>query len=233
MSKVLVLQHIGFETLGIIANALEERGVAYEYVRGFAGQQIPSTMDGVDGLVVMGGPMGVYEKDRYSFLTDEIRLIKQALGAGKPILGTCLGSELLASALGAEVGPSGSEEIGWFPIRLTGQSRSDRLFSGIQTRFVGYHWHGDFFDLPDGATPLALSEKTPLQAFRHGENAYGFLFHMEATGEIVQSMVDGFAHELEKEGIDGQTLIAQASDYLPELQAIGSRVFSRWVELVP
>ncbi|MGH9761860.1 MAG: type 1 glutamine amidotransferase, partial [Blastocatellia bacterium] len=133
----------------------------------------------------------------------------------------------------AEVGPSGGQEIGWYPIRLTGQARSDRLLSGIQTRFMGYHWHGDCFDLPDGATPLALSEKTPLQAFRYGENAYGFLFHMEATEGIVRSMVDGFAHELEEEAIDGQTLIAQASDYLPELQMIGSTVFSRWAGLLP
>ncbi|HYL97832.1 MAG TPA: gamma-glutamyl-gamma-aminobutyrate hydrolase family protein [Blastocatellia bacterium] len=233
MSKVFVLQHIGFEKLGTIANALEQLGATYEYVRGFEGQEIPSGMEEASGLIVMGGPMGVYEQGRYPFLADEIRLIKTALDAGKPILGTCLGSELLASALGARVAPSGTQEIGWYPIRLTGQSRSDRLLADIRARFVGFHWHGDFFDLPEGAVPLALSEKTPLQAFRHGDNAYGFLFHMEATERIIGSMVDGFADELEREGIDGQALIAQSSDYLPELQSIGSTVFSRWAELLP
>ena len=198
----------------------------------FAGDPVPRGMTGAAGLVVMGGSMGVYEQREYPFLSDEIRLIETALGSEKPVLGICLGSELLASALGAEVRRSGSKEIGWFPVTLGGAAETDPLFCEVERDFIGYHWHGDVFNLPSGAVSLASSARTPCQAFAYGKSAYGVLFHLEATQEIVADMVRGFADELDEERIDGAQIIAQTREHLPELQRIGASVFQAWSRLV-
>src|SRR5262249_25507763 len=154
-----------------------EAGARAEHVRADLGQPIPRSIGEAAGLIVMGGPMGVYEQDRYPYLTDEIRLIEDALGVGKPILGICLGSELLAAALGAEVRRATSKEIGWHRVSLTDSALEDKLLSGIDSSFMAYHWHGDEFELPVGAVALIRSDATANQAFRYGDRAYGFLFH--------------------------------------------------------
>ena len=141
----------------------------------------------------MGGPMGVYEQDRYPFLRDELRLIEAALKDGRPVLGVCLGSQLLAAALGAKVVKGPGKEIGWYPVSLLAGARDDRLFGSAPDSFTPLHWHGDVFDLPAGAVALATSEKTPLQAYRYGENVYGLLFHIEPDAAIVAGMVRDFA----------------------------------------
>src|SRR5208282_5015893 len=118
------------ENLGRIADALAASALAWQYLRSFAGQPVPKDMKGAGGLIVMGGPMGVYDQDRYPFLRDEMRLIEAALKDGRPVLGVCLGSRLLAAALGARVGRGSAKEIGWYPVsRLAGAS-DDRLFGG-------------------------------------------------------------------------------------------------------
>src|SRR5581483_10588698 len=137
--------------------------------------------------------------------------------AEKPVLGVCLGSQLLAAALGSNVRPSGRQEIGWYQVALSVEPKDDSLFSDAPPMFQAFHWHGDIFDLPAGAVPLASSRMTPLQAFRYGNNAYGLLFHMEVTPEIAGSMVKGFSDELAREGIDPQTIIQRTDEYLPEL----------------
>jgi GMP synthase (glutamine-hydrolysing) len=185
MPRVYALQHVSAEPLGIIGEALEAGGIGAEYVRVFAGEAVPGDMTGAAGLVVMGGSMGVYERHEYPFLSDEIRLIEAALKAEKPVLGICLGSQLLASALGAEVKKGDRKEIGWFPVALTEAASTDRLFSEVERSFTAYHWHGDVFDLPGGAVSLASSAQTQCQAFGYQERAYGLLFHLEGTHKIV------------------------------------------------
>ena len=232
MSKVWVIQHTECENLGTIADALEPKGVSPQYVRTFQGESVPDSMDDVQGLIVMGGPMSVYEQPLYPFLRDEMRLMEQALGEGKPVLGVCLGSQLLASVLGGAVAKGRRKEIGWHQVSLLESAAGDPLWAGVETPFMAYHWHGDVFETPEGATSLARSDLTESQAFRYGSNAYGVLFHMEVTEAMVRDMVAEFRGELLEAGISGRDIVESAGDYLPDLQRIGRPVFEKWASLV-
>lgn len=228
MAKIWVLQHHPVENLGSIADALEEAALAWQYVRVFDGHPIPTEMKGAGGLIVMGGPEAVYRQDRYPYLRDEMALIESALKENRPILGVCLGSQLLAAALGATVRRGEEKEIGWYQVRLSEGARDDRLMGGLPAEFVAAHWHGDVFDLPAGAAALASSAKTPLQAYRYGDKAYGLLFHAEMTEAILAALVGEFRDGLKRVGIDGDAILAEAPRRLPELERIGTAIFSRW-----
>ena len=228
MAKIWVLQHHPAENLGTIAEALEEAALAWQYVRVFDGHPIPDAMKGAGGLIVLGGPQTVYQLDRYPYLRDEMRLIESALEEHKPILGVCLGSQLLAATLGAQVRRGERREIGWHPVRLADSARDDRLLRGLPGEFVAAHWHSDVFDLPADAIKLASSEATEVQAYRYRDNAWGFLFHAEMTAEILRKLVDEFAEGLSRVGIDGEAMVARAPEYLTALGTIGSTIFSRW-----
>ena len=228
MAKIWVIQHHPVENLGRIADALAASALAWQYVRSFAGQPVPKDMKGAGGLIVMGGPMGVYDQDRYPFLSDELRLIEAALKDGKPVLGVCLGSQLLAAVLGAKVVKGPGKEIGWYPVRLLPGARDDRLFGTAPDSFTALHWHGDVFDLPAGAVALASSEKTPLQAYHHGENAYGLLFHIEPDAAIVAGMVREFAAELKEAGADGAAIVAAANQCIAAMTDLAELIFGRW-----
>ncbi|HET6464118.1 MAG TPA: gamma-glutamyl-gamma-aminobutyrate hydrolase family protein [Nitrospiria bacterium] len=232
MTEVVAIQHIPCETLGTLADALGAAGISFDVVRTFEGQTVPNTIKGFGGLIILGGPMGVYEQDRYPFLRQEIRLIEEALRQDKPLLGVCLGSQLLAAALGAPVTKGESKEIGWHPISLKPAAMQDPLWAEMGPSFVAYHWHGDVFELPFGAVSLASSEKTPHQAFRYGRSAYGVLFHMEVTERIIKEMVKTFQEELQSENLDGIGIVQQAPKHLPRLGDIGKSVFTRWAGLV-
>lgn len=228
MAKILVLQHHPAENLGAIADALEAAALAWQYVRVFDGHPIPTDVKGLGGLIVMGGPQTVYKLDRYPFFRDEIALLEAALKADKPILGVCLGSQLLAAALGAEVRRGEQREIGWFPVRLGENARDDRLMRGVAAEFVAAHWHSDVFDLPHGAVALASSDRTPVQAFRYGAKAYGMLFHAEMTAEILSALIGEFGDGLKRVGIDGDAIMAEADRRLPALSKIADTIFERW-----
>jgi len=228
MAKIWVLQHHPVEDLGTIAEALAGARLGWQYVRGFEGAPVPRDMKGAGGLVVMGGPMGVYETNKYPFLRDEIALIEDALKENRPIVGVCLGSQLLAAALGARVAPGAKKEIGWHRVRLESAASGDRLVSALPESFNAFHWHGDSFDLPAGALWLASSESTRYQAFRYGENAYGLLFHLEVTGDSVEAMARAFAGELKEEGIPAGSLTAGRDEDFSELKRLAESVFARW-----
>jgi GMP synthase (glutamine-hydrolysing) len=231
MSDILVLQHVHSEPLGTISDALDSRGLSYRYVRSYDGEDIPADLGGAVGLVIMGGPMGVYEQDRYPFLKDEMRLIEQALSRGILVLGVCLGSQLLASVLGSDVAPGSAPEMGWAPITLTDEATVDRLLHPVKSPFMGFHWHGDVFDLPEGAVALASSEMTECQAFRHGNNAYGFLFHMEVNDFMVRDWTAASKPDLVKAGIDVDSIVAGIPSHLNDLQHTGRIVFGNWADL--
>ena len=228
MAKILVLQHHPAENLGAIAEALEGAALAWQYVRVFDGHPIPKDVKGLGGLIVMGGPQTVYQLDRYPYLRDEMALIESALKADKPILGVCLGSQLLAATLGAQVRRGEHREIGWFPVRLNDNAKDDRLLRGLPAEFVAAHWHSDVFDLPRDAIALASSERTPVQAYRYGTKAYGLLFHAEMTREILTALVSEFSDGLKRVAIDGDAIIVEAEQRLPALGKIGDTIFGRW-----
>lgn len=215
----------------MLADILSERGIAMETTRIYAGDRVPATVDGRGGLVVMGGPMGVYEQDRYPHLTDEIRLIQDAIARGVPVIGICLGSQLVAAALGAKVAPA-HKEIGWHSVTLTEAALGDPLWSGIDRVIEVFHWHGDAFDLPPGAVSLAASRHTPCQAFAYGRKTYGFLFHMEMSESMVRAMVAAFGDELPAVGETAAHVLARAADGVRGMRNAAGIVFRRWADLL-
>ena len=229
MAKIYVLQHHPVENLGTIADALEAAALAWQYVRVNEGQAVPRDMKGAGGLIVMGGPMGVYQTERYPWLRDEMALINDSIKRNLPVLGICLGAQILAAALGAKVERnSNGKEIGWHPITLEAAAKEDRLCRDLPGTLTPFHWHGDIFELPAGAVSLAKSEKTPCQAFRYGDKAYGFQFHFEVTRDAVAAMAEAFAKDLDREKIAAAEMIARAVEFTPALEKIADTVFSRW-----
>jgi GMP synthase (glutamine-hydrolysing) len=225
---VWVLQHHGCEGLGTISIALQQARTTPRLIRAFKDEPVPKEIGDAVGLIIMGGPQSTYERKKFPYLRHEIRLIEDALKSGKPILGVCLGSQLLAATLGVKVYPGRQKEIGWNPVTLANSAVIDPLFSGAPKSFVGFHWHGDFFDLPRGATLLASSTLTANQAFRYGKNAYGLLFHTEVTRPQINTMVKTFSNELQAAGLNGSAIKLDTNAHLPQLQKIGREVFSRW-----
>ena len=231
-AEIIVLQHAACEALGTIEWALQSKRLRIRYVRPFSDEPIPDEINDAKGLIVMGGPMGVYEQEQYPYLRDELRLIERTVSANKPLLGVCLGSQLLAHALGGKVSKRTQKEIGWYPVRLTDEAVIDPLWAGVPREFTAFHWHGDVFSLPLGTTPLASSALTEQQAFRYGAKAYGLLFHLEVTRSHIDGMVGTFRQELEEAGIASKAIVQQTSEHLPSLQAVGTMVFEHWTRMV-
>ena len=229
--SVLVLQHIGIETPGTLERVLRFRGIRLKTLSPYKGQKTPARLKEA-GLIVMGGPMGVYETKQYPFLKSEMKLIEDALRQKKPILGICLGSQLLASVLGARVKKGKKKEIGWHSVYLKPEAAKDDLWAGAPKSFMGLHWHGDIFDLPKGSADLASSDLTRVQAYRYGASAYGFLFHMEVTRPMIRKWTDVFAGELKQEKISAPGILKAGEYHQPFLQALGSVIFDRWAEKV-
>jgi GMP synthase-like glutamine amidotransferase len=188
------LQHVQFEGLGCIRPWLLSEGYEISSTRLYESITLPS-LDGLDLLVVMGGPMSVNDKDEYPWLAKEKAFIRRAIDSEIPVLGICLGAQLIASAMGANVYPNPEKEIGWFPVQGTSPSISDSLFR-FPPSTPAFHWHGETFDLPQGATRLASSEGCLNQAFQLGTSAIGMQFHLETTPESAQKIVSNCRDEL-------------------------------------
>ena len=178
--KALVLQHIFCETAGLYEEVLGERGVSIHPVEVDEGHQLPD-WQGFDAIVAMGGPMSVNDDTRLPWLSAEKRLIRDAVLAGRPYWGVCLGAQLLAASLGARVYAGLSPEIGVMPVQLTAAARADAVFAGLPPDLLTFQWHGETFDLPAGATLLASSPAYSMQAFRWQDKAYGIQFHLEVS----------------------------------------------------
>jgi len=193
--KIHFFLHASFEDPGCILQWCRDKGHQTSSTHLYRNESLPELND-FDWLIVMGGPIGVYEEEKYTWLAGEKYIIRQAVDSGKTVVGICLGAQLLANALGAEVYRNPEKEIGWFDVMLTESGEKESLFGGMSPRINVFHWHGDTFDLPDGATHLMYSEACRNQAFLYGEKVLGLQFHFEVTGSNVLSMVENCRSEI-------------------------------------
>ncbi|WP_457550457.1 type 1 glutamine amidotransferase [Archaeoglobus sp.] len=180
--KVVAIQHAPTEPMGYIEDILRERKIEYEYVKVYETNEVK--VGYATHIVVMGGPMGVYEEKEFPFLSQEKELIRQAIKSGTPILGVCLGAQLIASALGKDVYPF-KRELGWFKVE---KYEDDEVVKNLPDKLIVFQWHNDTFDLPDGAKLLYIGDEVRNQAFRF-EKAIGLQFHLEMTPELVETWV--------------------------------------------
>ncbi|MDW5563761.1 MAG: type 1 glutamine amidotransferase [Methanomassiliicoccus sp.] len=196
------LQHVPLETPGSILSWAREQGHTITRTLLYADEGLPGT-DSFDWLVIMGGSMNVYEEDLYPWLVREKAFIREAIGAGKVILGFCLGGQLIADAIGGKVTRNDRPEFGWCPIRWSAEARSDPLFTFFPPECIVFQWHGDTFSvLPSEAIMLARSEVCEHQAFAYRERVFGFQFHLENTPEMVRAMVEECADDMGSDACD-------------------------------
>jgi len=217
------LQHVPFEGLGSIGTWLDAAGFETTSTRFFESWHLPD-VDDVDLLVIMGGPMSVNDEDEFPWLVQEKQFVRKAVLSGKPVFGVCLGAQLIASAMGARVYPNRHKEIGWFP--LEGAVGADESVFSFPEVFNAFHWHGETFDLPSGATALAKSKACENQAFQLGESVVGLQFHLEATPESVRELVGHCRAELTpSEYVQSEDeILAAASDKFREANSIVNEV---------
>lgn len=227
LKQALAIRHIAFEDLGFFDNPLRQAGYDIRYHEA-GGTDIGATDgDSADLLIVLGGPMGVYETQAHPYLADEIRLIERRIASGKPVLGVCLGAQLVASALGAHVYPGGVKEIGFAPIDLTEAGRASPLAAVAEGQPV-LHWHGDTFDLPDGASLLASTPAYTNQAFSFGRHVLATQFHLEA-GTGIDRWLTGHAAELAAAGTDTAALARDARLHAPALEQAAASTLATWM----
>jgi len=187
------LQHVPFEGPGSIGPWLKSAGYKISSTKFYESSSLPNP-DQLDLLVIMGGPMSVNDEDRYPWLRTEKQFIRQAIDSGKAVLGVCLGAQLIASALGESVHPNRRKEIGWFPVQ--GISHADKSIFRFPSAVEVFHWHGETFDLPEGATLLARSEACENQAFQFRRRVIGLQFHLETTPESARAIVRNCREDL-------------------------------------
>jgi GMP synthase (glutamine-hydrolysing) len=223
--KAQIVQHIECEGPGYLEDFLQYNDIEYEIARMYEGEQLP---DNFDALIVLGGPMSVYEEDRYPYLKGLNTTIKNFVIAGGYYLGFCLGGQLLAKALGAKVRRNQTKEIGNFEIQLTDEGVKDPLFKGLGTVFPALEWHGDTFEIPAGAMKLGESELCANQAFRF-KNAYGLQFHLEAKTEMLAEWVRVYEDELTEEGIDAAALIEELKRKAEIYRELSNRLFANFL----
>ena len=231
--NVLVLQHIACEPPGVYEDVLIERGARIVRVEVDAGEPLPEGR--FDAIVAMGGPMSVNDEAELTWLRDEKALIAAAVRAGTPFWGVCLGVQLLASSLGARVWAGVEPEVGVLPVELTDDALADPVFAGLPQSLPALQWHGDTFDLPQGARRLAGSSAYPNQAFRY-LNAYGLQFHLEVSTAMALEWADVPEYDAALKrvlGPDGTATIVRAvEERAGEMLQLGRTLFERFVDLV-
>lgn len=228
IKKCLAVRHVAFEDLGLLGPLVSSRGFGVRYHDAGVQPIDAETLLAPDLLIVLGGPIGVYEADVYPFIADEIAAVAARLAAGKPTLGVCLGAQMMAAALGARVAPGPVKEIGWAPLQLTDEGRKSLLAPLSATPVL--HWHGDNCDLPAGCTRLAATEHCPVQAFMAAPAQLALQFHLETEPARFETWLVGHTVELGKAGIDPRRLREDARKFAAATREAGQKVFSAWLD---
>jgi GMP synthase (glutamine-hydrolysing) len=193
--KAHILQHVHFETAGIIETWLKNNRHEFSVTRFYLDEELPESAS-FDWLIIMGGPMGVYDEDKIEWLKKEKAFIREAISNNKVVIGICLGAQLIASALNAVVFPNKEKEIGWLPVKTTVNKAKNDLFSSFPEEMTVFHWHGDTFNLPEGAVLIAESDACKNQLFVLNDRVIGIQFHLEVTENSVKGMVENCRNEL-------------------------------------
>jgi GMP synthase-like glutamine amidotransferase len=228
--RVHYLQHVPYEGLGYIGNWVKEKGYSLSVTEMYGDYKFPNPED-FDLLVIMGGPMGTYEEEKFPWLIAEKAFVRKTIEGGKAILGICLGSQLIAAALGAKVYPNKEKEIGWLPVTFTDRESQD-LFDSQEKTSVVFQWHGDTFDLPDGAKLLASSEACVNQAFLYKEKVLGLQFHFEVTDQSRDDILNNSLVALVKgKYIQSENLIRMNSQYIPSCNRMMESVLDKLIKL--
>ena len=239
MKRLLVFQHVPHEILGTFNPLLKQAGFRIRYVNFGRTPDATPNVEKYDGLIVLGGPMCVDQVDSHPHLLTEIEAIRQAMELQMPVLGICLGAQLIATALGAKVRKNPSKEIGWYDVTPTTDGEKDPLFSCFDGTEKIFQWHGDTFDIPHGAVHLATSPDCANQAFRFGDRTYGLQFHLEVDEALIQRWLKTPVHVRELEELptaEGDTMtpesiMADTDHYIDNTARLGSQLFGEYIRL--
>ncbi|MBT8142302.1 MAG: C26 family cysteine hydrolase domain-containing family [Gammaproteobacteria bacterium] len=237
MAKILVFQHVAHEPLGILDPMLRAAKHRLRYVNFYREAEACPSIDKYDALIVLGGPMNVDEMDQYPHLRTEVAVIQQALKKDIPILGICLGAQLIAHALGANVYPAGCLEVGWYPLQVNSHGQHDPLLNHFYKQEMIFQWHGRTYDTPDDAINLVSSELVENQAFRYRDKVYGFQFHLEVIEPVINRWLSLDMHKQDLlmcgkyHTVDEEKLATKK--YLPRSMQLAKAVFGEFIGLLP
>jgi GMP synthase (glutamine-hydrolysing) len=226
MKNAIAIRHVAFEDAGTLAGILADRGMDLTYLE--AGVDDLSPAKDADLLVVLGGPIGIYEIDRYPFIKGELATIEAAVKKNVPVIGICLGCQALAAVLAARVYPGKRKELGWDEMTLTPEGKASPL--GVIEGVRVLNWHGDTFDLPQGATRLASSTITPNQAFTYGPNVLALQFHVELPERDLEKWLIGHTLELSNSKVDLGQMRAHTARYAPAANEASRTLFNAWLD---
>lgn len=231
MKKILVFQHVGHEILGTLHPLIKDAGLRIRYVNFGRHPDAEAKIGTYDGLVILGGPMGVWEKDKHPHLVREIECIQETIAQKKPVLGICLGAQLIASALGAEVKPAKQKEIGWCKVTLTNEGKEDPVVGGLHKTEKVFQWHYDAFALPKDSAWLAKSDACQYQAFRHGDRTYGFQFHLEVDTPMIDRWLTLPANQSALTDEERETIRRETAERIGHNLENGTQVFKNYLDL--
>jgi GMP synthase (glutamine-hydrolysing) len=230
MDEVLVFQHDPFEDLGAFTEVLEKQGARCRVIQLYQGEMPAEEWERTGALIILGGPMGVYDEEQFPFLRWEKRIIRAASDEAVPLLGVCLGAQLIAATLGAPVYHGPVKEIGWNPISITPHGQVDSLLGYLPENATVFQWHGDGFDLPSGAIRLASSVNYENQAFRMGKNIYALQFHLEVTPRMIERWIDARSKDLAQAPyVSPEKIRADTRSYAATLKYYGERFLTEFV----
>lgn len=226
MKTALALRHVHFEDVGHLGPALERRGYQVRHLDATLAPLDAVDADADDLLIVLGGPIGAYDETLYPFLGPEIDLVRRRLASGRPLLGICLGAQLIARALGADVYPMGVKEIGFAPLTLTPAGALSPLAAIGNVQVL--HWHGDQFDIPEGMSHFASTGIGAHQAFGNGRGVLGLQFHFETDTRFIEHWLVGHAAELAAAGVDPGRIREDAAVFGPSLEFAAEKLLDAW-----
>ncbi len=235
MKRLLVFQHVPHEILGTFDPLLKESGFRIRYINFGRTPDAEPKVAKYDGLIVLGGPMCISQRENYPHLNTEIAAIREAMELDMPILGICLGAQLIAAALHARVHRNPVKEIGWYDVCATEAGKQDPLFRFFDGDEKIFQWHGDTFEIPHGAVHLASSPDCRNQAFRIGDRIYGLQFHLEVDAALIERWLKTPVHMRELEAlpaaISAEKIRSETPQHIDRSTALGAKLFGEFIRL--